>query len=250
MGNKEDTPSGQHPWTAEIPDDQWAIYQRVITTVRQRGLPFALGGAFAVATYTGRWRNTKDLDMYILPEHRETMIETLSELGLADYYAQEPYERHWIYRSHQGDIIVDAIWAMANERAVVDEAWLNHSPHIHVRGDRLPIIPPEEMVWAKLYVLQKERSDWPDIFNVFYSIGPLLNWEHLIGRLGSDVALLSGILAVFAWLAPDQAAALPGWVWPRLHLSSPHAYTKPDGNGNPSSPALLDTRPWFGPLRS
>ena len=45
-----------------------------------------LGGAFAVATYTGCWRNTKDLDLYVLPEHKDRMIAMLGDLGLVDYF--------------------------------------------------------------------------------------------------------------------------------------------------------------------
>src|SRR5687768_2569297 len=114
-----------HPWTEGIPDEEWSVYQRVIQSAKEAGIPFALGGAFSVATYTGRWRNTKDLDIYILPADRERMIKLVTNLGLKDFYDQLPYQRHWIYRAYQGEVIVDLIWAMANDWEEVDEAWLN-----------------------------------------------------------------------------------------------------------------------------
>jgi hypothetical protein len=45
-----------------------------------------LGGAFAMAAYTGRWRNTKDMDLFVLPSQRDAMVQLLTELGFQDYY--------------------------------------------------------------------------------------------------------------------------------------------------------------------
>src|SRR5262245_12798887 len=51
-------------WTEHIPDEEWAIYERAIGAIRKTGRPFMLAGAFGLAAYTGRWRNTKDIDFY------------------------------------------------------------------------------------------------------------------------------------------------------------------------------------------
>lgn len=59
-------------WPAEvIPAEGWVMYQRVIETARGRETPFAVGGAFGFAAYSGVWRHTKNLDFYVLP--REAM---------------------------------------------------------------------------------------------------------------------------------------------------------------------------------
>lgn len=237
-----------NPWTEAIPDDQWSVYQKVIAAARAQGLHFALGGAFAVATYTGRWRNTKDLDFYVLPQDREAMIAAVTSTGMQDYYDQLPYDRSWIYRAHHGDIIVDVIWAMANTPIDVDEAWLARGPQIDLRGELLPIIPPEELIWAKLFVLQKDRSDWPDVFNLLYATGPQLDWEHLLARLGAEEApLLIGALNVFAWLSPHRARQLPTWLWDRLRLPVPDEDPLPEATMRWRA-ALLDSRPWFIPV--
>jgi hypothetical protein len=107
-------------WTQRIPDDEWAIYHNAINVLRSTGRQFMLAGAFSLASYTGLWRNTKDLDFYVLPEDRDACIEALTHAGFADYYTTLPYVQHWIYRAHKGDCIVDIIWAMANQRAQVE----------------------------------------------------------------------------------------------------------------------------------
>jgi hypothetical protein len=232
-------------WVQEVPDEQWPVYQRVIAAVKAQALPFALGGAFALAAYTGTWRNTKDLDLYILPRDRDTMVELLTHAGLADYYDQEAYDRAWIYRSHQGEVIVDAIWAMANERADVDVRWLSHSPSVRLRGELLPVLPVEELIWAKLYVFHRDRCDWPDVLNLIYATGTQLDWAHLLDRLAADVPLLRGALSVFSWICPGRAQALPGWLWGRLHLPEPPPGSAVDIEQQRVN--LLDTRPWFFP---
>jgi hypothetical protein len=230
-------------WPKDIPDEQWLMYERVLAEASRRDLRFALGGAFALATYTGRWRNTKDLDLYVRPEVRQALIQVLTDVGLEDYYDKLPYDRAWIYRGCRDSTIVDIIWSMANQRAQVDDSWLTRGPVIDVRGQMLRIVPPEEMIWAKLYVLQRDRCDFPDVLNLIYATGPLLDWQILLDRLGDDWPLLSGVLSVFQWMCPGRALELPKRLWRRLRLPRPHENTGQATNQRRVD--LLDRRPWF-----
>jgi hypothetical protein len=232
-------------WTRLIPEDQWLLYERVIETAQEREIPFAIGGAFAVATYTGYWRNTKDLDIYVLSHNREKMIGVLSSVGLADLYDKQPYDRWWIYRGAKDDAIVDVIWAMANHRAQIDDLWLS-GPEVEIRGLRVRTLPAEAMLWDKLYIMQRDRCDWPDVMNLLYSAGPDIDWEYLLCRVGDDSALLAGALSIFRWISPGRAEALPPWLWQRLGLrAAPAAGPEIDKR----RVDLLDTRPWYGPDR-
>lgn len=237
-----------HTWTNEIPDEQWMAYEPVLIELDDREIPYSLGGAFALASYTLRWRNTKDLDIYIRPQDREIVISILQEKGFDDYYQVLPYVREWIYRSYKDDFIVDIIWSMANQRTDVDEGWFDSGERIPLRGNIYCTISPGELIWAKVYVLQKERTDWPDVLNVIHAVGPEIDWERLLDRFGTDLPLLSSVLSIFEWLDPERAHDLPGWLWDRLHLPEPE---------NKSSlllvehrASLLDSRPWFQPLLS
>jgi hypothetical protein len=233
----------QPAWEHRIPIEEWAVYREVIQRARAQGIGFACGGAFATAVYTGELRNTKDFDFYLLPADRDRMMRVMAEAGLSDYFERFPYDRSWIYRANRDDIIVDAIWAMANQRTEVDQDWLSRGPEITIQGERLRAIPTEELIWSKLYVLQRERCDWGDVFNLLDARVQHLDWEHLLRRLADDAPLLAGALSVFGWLAPDRAATIPDWVRSRLDLSELPA------NANPELPSarakLLDSRPWF-----
>lgn len=227
-------------WTERIPDEEWAIYMSAINVMRSTGKPFMLAGAFSLASYTGKWRNTKDLDFYVLPQDREPMIRALTEAGFIDYFDKLPYVRHWIYRAWKDDCIVDIIWAMANQRAQVDEEWFEYAPEISVRGEQLRVVPAEELLWCKLYVMQKDRCDWPDVLNLIHSVGEDLDWNHLLWRMGGDLPLLAGLLTVYYWICPGAKLNIP----PALKQNLMHNETE--------APTVqqchidwLDTRPWF-----
>lgn len=230
-------------WDTLIAPEHWRIYRCALDKLAQEQVPFALGGGLALGIYTGKGRHTKDLDLYILPEDRPRVVTFLSECGLADYYDIKSYVRDWIYRAHSGDVIVDAIWSMANKRADVDWGWLDGGPKIQMLDRKFNVIPPEELIWSKLYVLQRDRCDWPDVMNLLCATGALLDWHHLFRRVESDLPLLKGVVSVFAWVSPERAQELPGWLWEELGLVAPAAIPEPEG---PLPRAdLLDTRPWF-----
>ena len=232
-------------WPQRFPPEQWSVYREVIREAHHRNLRFAVGGGLAAMTYAGQWRNTKDIDLYVLPRDRGQMIALVTDLGLDDFYETQPYDRQWIYRSYKNDTIVDIMWAMANQRAQEDEAWLN-GPEVEAGDERFRLLPAEEELWSKLYVMQHDRCDWPDAANLLYGVGPQLDWHHLIGRVAEDRSLLAGLLCLFAWLYPGRANELPAWIWRELQLSTPVAN---DGLDLARERArLLDSRPWFTPV--
>ena len=110
------------------------MYKTVIAGARTSDIRFAVGGGLSAMTYAGQWRNTKDIDLYVLPRDRERMIALVTDLGLGDYYEKQGYDRNWIYRSYTDETIVDVMWAMANQRSQVTESWLD-GPEIEVDGE-------------------------------------------------------------------------------------------------------------------
>ena len=235
-------------WQHRVPDEEWRVYQRVIQEARAAGVRFAFGGAFATAVYTGELRNTKDFDFYVLPTDRQKMIDAISRAGLRDHFEHLAYDRSWIYRASRDGVLVDAIWAMANQRAQVDPLWLTRGPLVPMRGEVLRALPAEELIWSKLYVLQRERSDWGDVLNLIAATADTLDWDRLISRTAEDAPLLAGVLAVFAWLDPAHARQIPRRVWTGLGLAPPGGQAH-DSDLVRSRADLLDSRPWFLPAR-
>jgi hypothetical protein len=230
-----------------VPKEQWAVYERVMRLANDRGVSYAVGGALAMGAYTERWRNTKDIDLYTLPRDRGRMIEIFGECGLADYYDKLPYDRRWIYRGFDepSGSIVDVIWAMANMRTEVDNGWLTRGREFMTGDIGFRVLPVEELIWSKLYVMQRERCDWPDILNILYATAHHLDWHHLLKRIGDDAPLLKGVLSIFAWMCPQAAESIPDSVRLQLDLTSEDMV--PATCVDSHRVRLLDTRPWFGP---
>jgi len=100
------------------------------------------------------------------------------------------------------------------------------------------LAPVEELIWAKLYVLQRDRCDWPDIINLIQAASDTIDWDHLLERLGDDAPLLAAALTVYGWLAPDSLLKLPVLV----ELLARPTHRRPDATPREK---LLDSRPWF-----
>lgn len=237
----------QFEWAGRISAEQWEIYRTAIETVRGAGIPFMLGGGFALATFTGRWRDTKDIDFYIKPEDRDATVAALSAAGFDDLFDRLPYDRKWIYRSTKQDVIVDIIWSMANQRAQVDEVWFERAGRVVLRQEKLLVLPREEFMWCKLYIMQRDHCDWTDLFNLLYVSEGQIDWEHLLQRLGEDAALLKAMLTVYGWLCPWEVLKLPAPLWERLDLPEPRP---PAASPLKARIRLLDSRCWFAALRS
>src|SRR5437762_923395 len=84
---------GEIAWSKVIPAEDWRVYKDAIKGAREAAVGCLLGGGFGLAAYTGRWRNTKDMDLYILPKDRERMVHVLTKAGFGDYYDTLPYDR-------------------------------------------------------------------------------------------------------------------------------------------------------------
>jgi len=235
-------PGQEISWIDVIPDEQWATYKEALEGARSAGIPSLLGGGFGLAAYTGRWRNTKDMDLYVRPKDAPAMIKVLTKAGFGNYYDTLPYDRGWIYRSTRDGIIIDIIWSMANRRAQVDDAWFERAKVLVVRDERVQLVPAEELLWCKLYVFQRDHCDWTDVINLIYATGPSLDWDYLLRRLQDDMPLLRSILTLFDWLCPSRSAEFPPGLLERLGVIKCQPVAP---EVEQARIRLLDTRAWF-----
>lgn len=224
-----------------VSEKEWRIYRSAIEALRRADVRFLLGGGFAFAGYTGRWRNTKDMDFYIVMKDREKAVDALTDAGFKDYFSNAAYDRNWIYRSIRSKTIVDVIWAMANQRAQVDETWFDRAAEAKLRDEVLPIVALEEFIWCKLYIMQRDHCDWTDVFNLLHTCGWHVDWDHLFRRLEDDWPLMEAAISVYSWLCPGGAKNLPKTLHRRLGTDRPRVRQ----NRKRNRIRLLDSRDWF-----
>jgi hypothetical protein len=128
-----------------VKSDHQDVYVEALNSLIDSGVPFMVGGAFGVWYYTGRWRDTHDMDVFTAPEHVPAAAEALSEAGFEDLGEQAAGDREWIYHAIRGDIIVDVIFSFANRVTTVRDDWIERGPEAEFLGVKVKFMPIEEL---------------------------------------------------------------------------------------------------------
>ncbi len=188
--------------------DTPAIFRESLTTLQDAGVEFLVGGAFALARYTGIDRFTKDLDLFVRERDCAVTLETLASLGCKTEWTF----RHWLAKATRDDGLIDVIYGSGNGVAMVDDQWFEHAPDADVCGVRARLCPPEELLWSKAFVQERERFDGADVLHVIHGVGPDLDWPRLIARFGEHWRVLLSHLVLFAFVYPSERHRVPTWV--------------------------------------
>lgn len=230
-------------WGELIPEEQWGVFSLGVTALEANGIPCLVHGALALGIYTGRWRNTKDVDVIVRPADHERAVDALRRAGFEDYFERQNYDRSWIFRGFKEDVIFDVIWALPNHRVLIDDPWFERARSFWLRGRLLAAVPAEELIRVKLYVFQRERCDWVDVLNVLAGAVEEIDWRWLVQRMDRDLPLLHAALAVFNWMSPHRAGAMPTWV--REQFALPRSEAVDPAEVEARRVRLFDSRPWF-----
>jgi hypothetical protein len=204
------------------------VYVEALEALRQEGVEFLIGGAHALAPYTGILRDTKDLDVFLRRGDCERALATLDAAG----FVTDVTFPHWLAKAHAGDRYIDVIFSSGNGVAVVDDAWFTHAIPGHVFRVPVLLCPPEEMIWSKAFIMERERYDGADVAHLLLACGPQLDWCRLLGRFGHRWRVLLSHLVLFGFIYPRERAAIPdavmGHLLNRLHREG--ASSCPDGD--------------------
>ena len=172
------------------------------------GVPFVVGGAYAFASYTGIYRDTKDLDLFPRRADALRALEVLRTHG----WRTERTDEVWIYKAFQGEYYVDLIFSSGNAVAEVDDEWFRYARRGEVFGHPTLIAPPEELIWSKAFVLERERYDGADVLHIIRGAGRQLDWNRLMRRFDRYWELLLSHLLLFRFAYPSDRSIVPDWV--------------------------------------
>jgi hypothetical protein len=191
--------------TAPVAPETVAFYQEAMRTLQERGARFLVGGAYAFGPYTGIERHTKDLDLFVHPDESGRILEMLAAAG----YRCELKFPHWLGKAWKGDDFVDLIYSSGSGIAVVDEAWFQHSVPARVFGTEVRLIPAEEMIWSKAFIMERERYDGNDVMHLLRARAGSLDWRRLIDRFGHRWRVLLAHLVLFGFVYPAERRGVP-----------------------------------------
>ncbi|MCW3114221.1 MAG: hypothetical protein JWR18_2617, partial [Segetibacter sp.] len=123
---------------------------------------------------------------------------------------------------------IDIIFDTVNNSCRVDETWYERSIQGEFVGKQLRLIPPEELIWCKLYVQNRERFDGADINHVMLKYGQKLNWKHLLFRMDQHWHLLLAQILMFQFVYPaDYPDIIPKWLFDELIRRANEQYDIP-----------------------
>lgn len=185
--------------------DELGARARAIQLMKQARVPFLVGGAYAYAHYTGIYRDTKDLDLFVRPADVERALEVLA----SDGWRTEHHPDGWLAKGFKGEYFVDLIFSSGNGVAVVDEVWFEHAVPGRVFGQDVPLVPPEEMIWSKAFVMERERFDGADVVHLLRAVGPRLEWDRLLRRFERYWEVLLAQLMLFRFAYPSDRDVVP-----------------------------------------
>ncbi|GAA4792831.1 nucleotidyltransferase family protein [Olivibacter ginsenosidimutans] len=214
-----------------------AFFKEALTLLNSSGTPYMLGGAFAMFHYTGIFRNTKDLDIFCKSSECPKILKHFSKHG----YRIEFTDARWLAKVYKGDYFIDVIFDTVNNICTVDETWYERAGVGEFVGVPVRFIPPEELIWCKIYVQNRERNDNADINHTLLKYGKQLDWQHLFYRLDQHWHLLLAQILTFQFVYPaDYRGIIPKWLFDELMARAKEQYELPASQEKVCRGPLID----------
>ncbi len=197
------------------------MYRSVEWHLHEAGIPYLVGGTYALEHYAGLRRHTKDLDLFVRRADWSRIVDTLCARGVRC----ELVFTHWLGKAHDNGHFVDMIFASGNGLLEVDDEWLAHGVPSVVLDVPVHLVAVEEMIWSKAFVMERERYDGADVVHIIRTSAPTIDWVRLIRRFGVHSPVLFAHLVMFQFVYPGERHLVPDWVltelWQRAQAGAP-----------------------------
>ena len=195
-----------------IPQEERALYKKALTTLNAAGIPYVVAGAYGIYAHTGIYRETKDLDLLVEPQHVDPAMHHFREAGLVTRLEQPV----WLAKATSEPHFVDVIFGIGNGLGVIDSDWYRYSTPGILAATPVRIAPAEELLWHRLFISERHRQDMADIVHLIVCKGTALDWRRILQRTGEHWPLLLAQAQMFNYVYPEIRSGIPGWVWDDL----------------------------------
>jgi hypothetical protein len=229
----EEFPMALAPTQSLVETPSRLFYRDAMEVLNRARVPFLVGGAFAFIHQAGIDKSTKDLDIFARPADVQRLLEACAGAG----YETELVFSHWLAKIRSPEGFIDVIFNSGNGVATVDDGWFEHAISGDVLTVPVKIAPPEETIWSKAFVMERERYDGADVSHLLLALGERLDWDRLLARFGPHWRVLLSHLILFGFIFPSARSGVPEWVMRELlqRLDSEV------GSANPAEPVCYGT---------
>jgi hypothetical protein len=201
-----------------------AIYRDALTVLQKHQCEFMIGGGFAIVHYTGVQRATKDLDIFCRSNEYPKILKCFADHG----YRTELTDSRWLAKVFKDDHFIDIIFDTVNNICSVDDMWFAYAQEGDFYGVSAKYVPPEELIWCKIYVQNRERNDSADINHLFLRVGERLDWGRIWKRLDTHWHLLLAQVLIFQFVYPaEYRRIIPDWLFYDLIERAKEQYDLP-----------------------
>ncbi len=210
------------------PPEAEAFYIEGLRLLAKSDIPFLISGTYAVTTYTGIIRPTKDLDIFCKASDYPRILTFFREHG----YDIEVEDERWIAKIFKDKYFFDIIYSCRTSEIAITDEWFEGAPQIEVYGTKVSIIKPTELIWSKIFVQDRYRYDGADVAHVILKQHDEIDWPRLMRYMELHWEVLFTNLVNFRYIYPSDRDLIPRWVMDELvgrmqnHLDMPPSNVK------------------------
>jgi predicted nucleotidyltransferase len=176
-----------------------ATLKRAVAALRDRGLPFLLGGSLA-AWARGGPQTRHDLDFIVKPADAERALEALAATGMR---TERPPEE-WLFKAWDGPVLIDLIFEPRG--LVVTDEVIERGEELHVLGITIPVMSLEDMLATKLLALSEHSLDYSGLLEIARALREQIDWPALRRRTAGHA-----YSAAFFTLVEELGLVAGGW---------------------------------------
>jgi predicted nucleotidyltransferase len=151
------------------------VLDEALDALEAAEIPFVLIGGIGSAVF-GRDRGTKDIDLFVRPEHARKVLEVLDGRG----FETVEFAEHWLYKATKHGVLVDVIFRSTRD-ILLGEEMLQRSRMMPFRDRMVRVAPPEDLVVMKASAASEDTPRyWYDAAAIVAQTE--LDWDYLIAR--------------------------------------------------------------------
>ncbi|BCJ91313.1 hypothetical protein IZ6_20480 [Terrihabitans soli] len=208
-----------------VPPKAELFYAESLKYLKKSGIPFMVAGTYAVGSYTGIRRPTKDLDIFCRAGDYPRVLRYFQDLG----HKTEIEDERWIAKVKKGRYVFDVIFNSRTAATPITDAWFAEKHTAKIYGIEVQLIAPTELVWSKIFVQNRERYDGADIAHVILKQHAEINWKRLLdyGEQYWEVLLIH--ILNFRFIYPTERHCVPDWLFDELMARLQNQRAMPEG---------------------
>lgn len=194
------------------PPEAEDFYAQCLEELKRSGIPFLLGGTYAVAAYTGISRQTKDMDVFCRAGDYARILNHFARNG----FDTQVEDARWIAKVIRGPLFFDVIFNSTIAINPVTDTWFNEAHSANVCGIDVQMIPPTELIWAKAFVQDRLKYDGADVAHLILRLHKHVDWRRLLSHFEQYWEVLLMHIINFRFIYPTERECVPRWLLDEL----------------------------------